>query len=99
MKGLQCMTYKFTVPTSDKPQKTKVSVAEKRTILFNHVHKKSVGQKVKLQWEKNRQDFQIKQLDIRKVCKPGKQLKQTDAENEEIPLLEAAEHKLNMSVS
>lgn len=60
---------------------------------------KVCGAESKVVVRKNRQDFQIKQLDIRKVCKTGKQLKQTDEENEEIPLMEAAEHKLNTSVS
>lgn len=39
MKGLQYITYKDTLPTSDKPQKIKVRVTEKRTNLFNHAHK------------------------------------------------------------
>lgn len=42
MKGLQYITYKDTLPTSDKPQKIKVRVAEKRTNLFNHAHKWSL---------------------------------------------------------
>lgn len=39
MKGLQYITYKDTLPASDKSQKTKVRVAEKRTNLFNQAHK------------------------------------------------------------
>lgn len=38
-KGLQYITYKGTLPTSDKPQQIKVTMAEKRRNLFNHAHK------------------------------------------------------------